>query len=330
VPISKSPEVSAAGLFSFTGAEEKSSNKRAALPALIGMTSLAGVRWKWPLIRQSRDRADGTGLEAMSDKSRALHARIAGAQVARSICPSRAVTVCAMLSTAWARKESSASMVWKTFSNAACSFCTLTLALAASSWMSALCWRSSSDVDSMRLLVVVFSAWTWSSTSFWLAIAWATMTAVRSAEMVVVVARSTPLMSSMLFLRTISSASRSVPRRALAASGSARAERSGFGREIGVRRCGAAHDHHRRDSEQSNGASNHVASSGGIFLAASDSGNFLRNRSNATRDFDGLPSFLCERPSFKSASGTLADAGSEPASRRAAPPRMDRIESQIR
>ena len=42
---------------------------------------------KWPLVHQIRGRKDGTGLEAMSDKTRAMHARIDGAQVARSICP---------------------------------------------------------------------------------------------------------------------------------------------------------------------------------------------------------------------------------------------------
>ena len=51
------------------------------------MTSLSGLLLKWPLIRQIRGRADGTGLEAMSDKTRAMHARIDGAKVARSICP---------------------------------------------------------------------------------------------------------------------------------------------------------------------------------------------------------------------------------------------------
>jgi len=51
------------------------------------MTSLTGLLCKWPLIRQIRERADGTGLEAMSDKTRAMHARIDDAQVARSICP---------------------------------------------------------------------------------------------------------------------------------------------------------------------------------------------------------------------------------------------------
>jgi formate dehydrogenase major subunit len=51
------------------------------------MPSLTGLLSKWPLIRQIRERADGTGLEAMSDKTRAMHARIDDAQVARSICP---------------------------------------------------------------------------------------------------------------------------------------------------------------------------------------------------------------------------------------------------
>ena len=54
--------------------------------------------------------------------------------------------------------------------------------------------------------VVVFSAVIWSSTSFWLPSAWATITAVRNAETVVVEARSTPFISSMLFLMTMSMA----------------------------------------------------------------------------------------------------------------------------
>ena len=58
----------------------------------------------------------------------------------------------------------------------------------------------------MRLPVVALSAVIWSSTSFWSARAWATMTAVRSAETVVVVARSTPLISSTLLRRMRSSA----------------------------------------------------------------------------------------------------------------------------
>ena len=51
------------------------------------MASLTGLLGKWPLIRQIREYADGTGLEAMSDKTRAMHARIDGAEVARSVCP---------------------------------------------------------------------------------------------------------------------------------------------------------------------------------------------------------------------------------------------------
>jgi hypothetical protein len=61
-------------------------------------------------------------------------------------------------------------------------------------------------VEAIRLPVVVFRALIWSSTSFWLDSACATMTAVRSAETVVVVARSTPFISSRLFLRIMSSA----------------------------------------------------------------------------------------------------------------------------
>jgi hypothetical protein len=51
------------------------------------MASFTGLLSKWPLIRQIREGADGTGLEAMSAKTRAMHARIDDAQVARSICP---------------------------------------------------------------------------------------------------------------------------------------------------------------------------------------------------------------------------------------------------
>jgi len=51
------------------------------------MGSLGTLLSKWPLVRQIRERKDGTGLESMSAKTRALHARIDNAQVARSICP---------------------------------------------------------------------------------------------------------------------------------------------------------------------------------------------------------------------------------------------------
>ena len=42
---------------------------------------------KWPLLRQIRHLADGTGLESMSEKTRALKPRVQDAEVARSICP---------------------------------------------------------------------------------------------------------------------------------------------------------------------------------------------------------------------------------------------------
>ena len=49
------------------------------------MTSLTALLSKWPLIRQIRRRTDGTGLEAMSDKTRAMHARTDGSSVLRDI-----------------------------------------------------------------------------------------------------------------------------------------------------------------------------------------------------------------------------------------------------
>lgn len=42
---------------------------------------------RWPLIRQIQTGADGTGPEAMSQRTRDLRPKIDGAQVARSICP---------------------------------------------------------------------------------------------------------------------------------------------------------------------------------------------------------------------------------------------------
>src|SRR6201990_1618956 len=51
------------------------------------MRSLTGLLGKWPLIRQIRERASGTGLEAMSDRTRSMHARLDDAEVAGSICP---------------------------------------------------------------------------------------------------------------------------------------------------------------------------------------------------------------------------------------------------
>ena len=51
------------------------------------MAGLAELFSKWPLLRQIRERKDGAGPESMSDKTRAMHARTDGAQVARSVCP---------------------------------------------------------------------------------------------------------------------------------------------------------------------------------------------------------------------------------------------------
>jgi formate dehydrogenase major subunit len=48
---------------------------------------LAELLLKWPLIRQLRSGADGTGVEAMSDRTRVLRPKNEGASVARSICP---------------------------------------------------------------------------------------------------------------------------------------------------------------------------------------------------------------------------------------------------
>lgn len=42
---------------------------------------------RWPLARQIRHRSDGTGPEAMSARTRTLFSRVAGAEVARSVCP---------------------------------------------------------------------------------------------------------------------------------------------------------------------------------------------------------------------------------------------------
>lgn len=42
---------------------------------------------RWPLIRQLRNRTDGTGIEAMSERTRNLRPKTDQADVARSICP---------------------------------------------------------------------------------------------------------------------------------------------------------------------------------------------------------------------------------------------------
>ncbi len=51
------------------------------------MVPLTHLLSKWPLLRQIREGKDGTGLESMSERTRALRARTDGAQVARSVCP---------------------------------------------------------------------------------------------------------------------------------------------------------------------------------------------------------------------------------------------------
>ena len=48
---------------------------------------MIGLLDRWPLLRQIRAGADGTGPEAMSDSTHAIGARTQGADVARSICP---------------------------------------------------------------------------------------------------------------------------------------------------------------------------------------------------------------------------------------------------
>src|SRR5689334_7969418 len=45
----------------------------------------------WPLLRQLRDGGDGTGPEAMSQRTRELRPRNEGAEVTRSVCPYCAV-----------------------------------------------------------------------------------------------------------------------------------------------------------------------------------------------------------------------------------------------
>ena len=51
------------------------------------MSSLADLILEWPLARQISERKDGTGLEAMSAKTREMHAQIDGTKVAKSVCP---------------------------------------------------------------------------------------------------------------------------------------------------------------------------------------------------------------------------------------------------
>jgi formate dehydrogenase major subunit len=48
---------------------------------------LAELLLKWPLIRQLKSGGDGTGVEAMSERTASLRPKHDGAQAARSICP---------------------------------------------------------------------------------------------------------------------------------------------------------------------------------------------------------------------------------------------------
>ena len=51
------------------------------------MDDLADLLEHWPLLRQIRERKNGTGFESMSAKTGSMQARIDDARVARSICP---------------------------------------------------------------------------------------------------------------------------------------------------------------------------------------------------------------------------------------------------
>jgi formate dehydrogenase major subunit len=42
---------------------------------------------RWPVVKQIKTGGDGTGVEAMSDRTAGLGPRTAGAEVARSVCP---------------------------------------------------------------------------------------------------------------------------------------------------------------------------------------------------------------------------------------------------
>ncbi len=52
---------------------------------------IAGILKRWPVVRQMVGGGDGTGAEAMSERTRSLKMKNAGTEVARSICPYCAV-----------------------------------------------------------------------------------------------------------------------------------------------------------------------------------------------------------------------------------------------
>ncbi len=62
-----------------------------AAPALVWAAMVLKLLAQWPLLRQIARRADGTGEEAMSAKTRALRARTSDTETARSVCPYCAV-----------------------------------------------------------------------------------------------------------------------------------------------------------------------------------------------------------------------------------------------
>ncbi len=45
------------------------------------------ILFRWPVVRQILEGGDGTGPEAMTERTRTLRPRFDGAQVARSVCP---------------------------------------------------------------------------------------------------------------------------------------------------------------------------------------------------------------------------------------------------
>lgn len=51
------------------------------------MNLLSNLLSHWPLIQQLRTGADGTGVEAMTERTRNLQPKITGSEVSRSICP---------------------------------------------------------------------------------------------------------------------------------------------------------------------------------------------------------------------------------------------------
>jgi formate dehydrogenase major subunit len=53
----------------------------------VGVFMLKDLLSHWPLLEQIRTGADGTGPEAMSEKTRNLKPKNHGAEVARSVCP---------------------------------------------------------------------------------------------------------------------------------------------------------------------------------------------------------------------------------------------------